>query len=115
MDTHSFDGLLDKSVIFSSTNQFQKVIDHIRPQLNPIAGTFFNLLLNDINTPLNYSVADNMKVEDILSNFIHCLEHKDFIPILEEQLCDMATGFCPEGRVNRLFQVLMAFTVYPVY
>jgi hypothetical protein len=72
------------------------------------------IIIEDINKNPNYSGSDLQRADDIL--FHICMKifaEKDqntIITNLAEQLSDIVTsGSCPQGRVNRLMQLYLAF------
>lgn len=45
-------------------------------------------------------------VEDLCRKYEDC---SDIIKVLVEQLEDMSTGLCPQGRTTRLYQIVFSF------
>lgn len=73
--------------------------------------TFFEGIYKDYlakNTN-NYDPLNDIYADDILFLILICLKYREMdCNILYEQFEEMGTGFCPQGRVNRLLQVYMA-------
>ena len=70
------------------------------------------VMCNTGRTSANYDPSNGLYVDDLLYE-IYLLskdpENEDLFDLLASQLEDMRTGFCPQGRTTRLFQVVDAF------
>jgi hypothetical protein len=131
-DTHTYDGKLHERkkeievFLTKIRNQpFQKKYDQLISLKDKIPLTkiqahyFMNLIISDYKTypnlgGQNYDPTNDLHAEDLLCIFSHIYEledtdKKDAIQMLCIQLEDMATGFCPQGRTTRLFQLVIAF------
>lgn len=121
LNTHNYDGKLYKILIENINNvhnltQEDKLINAtnilnlmIENNISEDLIQIFRQIINGFNTAANYDPSNNLWADDI----IYLLEeHKlkeDFLKLLTEQLNDMKTGFCPQGRTHRLFQLLLVF------
>jgi hypothetical protein len=65
----------------------------------------FDLLVNSIGQPSNIDIINMYSIDHLLYDLATIIDHID-IKILEEQLIDLRTGSCPQGRSLRLIQVL---------
>lgn len=72
----------------------------------------FELLCNSIGTPSNYDKINNISVDHLLYEIAKLSNTIDDLTILEEQLIDMKTGSCPQGRSLRLIQILKSWRNY---
>jgi len=119
LNTHWYDGKLN---FYENTN-FSKNIDKYdkeklkidilnfyEPLLTHKAFNFYKQIAESFGTQENYDSSNNIWVDDI----IYCLwqiRHQDnMLQMLDEQLCDMETGFCPQGRSTRLYQILLTYS-----
>lgn len=58
----------------------------------------------------NYDPVNNLDPIDLLYVvFLISNDNEEILSILSEQLNDMKTGFCPQGRSIRLIQIIDAF------
>jgi len=58
----------------------------------------------------NYDPTNDMYADDLLYLcYEKAIGNSEFTESLILQLVDMESGLCPQGRVIRLFQILMAF------
>ena len=78
-------------------------------KLDPPAHYFLLGIVNSIGTPANYDPSNSLCADDLVCLCWMHRKNPDFKIVLEFQLMDMATGFCPQGRTHRLFQTLLAF------
>lgn len=121
LNTHSYDGKLNISsdLNLSIVHQLSLAQKQTRGRelldacqnINTRAFSYLNSIVQDMGT---YKNVDNSHHPPLIADDLICLcwEYRDnpeFISELEIQLMDMATGFCPQGRTHRLFQILMAF------
>ena len=89
------------------------------PQLSPTAKHFLRLIFQERNQPSNKIQFNTRKgttsvdAEHLLACvYVLSKQHDDFPDLLSnlnEQLEDMQTGSCPQGRCNRLLQIIVAF------
>jgi hypothetical protein len=125
LDVHYYDGKMMRINIKEAKSdekkgQFDKLYELVRqhPNLDEKIRGFslqaIKIIIEDINKNPNYSGSDLQRADDIL--FHICMKifaEKDqntIITNLAEQLSDIVTsGSCPQGRVNRLMQLYLAF------
>ena len=121
LDTHNYDGKLDISLLPDLTYISELTIDDkierardIRAiaaeVFGPIPLKYLDLIISSIGTASNIDPTNGLVADDLLCICWIYRENPDFMIELETQLQDMRTGFCPQGRTHRLFQVLMAFS-----
>jgi len=118
MNCHIFDGTLlhlaeeTKSNIDIDTKLrlFKKVRKEIVTHNG--ATKCFNIIMDDIGKPSNFDNTNNLIADDIM--YLICLKlDKDMLPIFIEQLNDMNTGLCPQGRCIRLAQIYQCLYTPP--
>jgi len=119
MSVHDYDHKLTQIKIFNISIEDKKdaclfLIQLLGPKLSPAGNKNLWIIINSINTSSNHDKTNDILVEDILYILANKIKQDkidltDFAKLLDEQLCDMTTGFCPQGRVHRLYQLLNAF------
>jgi hypothetical protein len=119
LDTHSYDGNIDTGQLpdiieianISLEEKKARGVELLNTiNINPIAKNFLNIIVSNMGTAANYDGTNKLCADDLICLCWIYRENVDFIAILQDQLMDMATGFCPQGRTHRLFQALLAFT-----
>lgn len=78
-------------------------------KINKRAISYLRKIISSMGSTSNIDSTNKLVADDLICL---CWEHKDnpiFLSNLEDQLIDMRTGFCPQGRTHRLFQILLAF------
>ena len=124
-DTHSYDSKLNIDNIQQLLQIKDTDLEEKRKRGNdilrfihdPIARNFMTSIINDMGTANNIDGINRSKIDEsyklCTDDLVYILwqfrENRDFIMLLEEQLIHMQTGFCPQGRTHRLYQLLMAF------
>ena len=91
--------------------------DILRKELVLIGGNKFDIRYYDqmINSYINednknYDPINKLDPIDLLYIiYLIKIDKKDILFILSEQLEDLRTGFCPQGRSIRLIQIIQAF------
>lgn len=78
-------------------------------RLHPTATHNLNQIISQMGTPSNIDMTNGLIADDLICICWIYRENKEFMSALETQLIDMSTGFCPQGRTHRLFQILLAF------
>lgn len=113
VDTHTFDGKLDKNLILSLSEVSKLSNEEKREKCNILCKYINNdkmkIIINDAGRESNYDKSNDIHAADLLYICVDFSTNKDFIELLRIQLTDMNTGFCPQGRTHRLFQLIMAF------
>ncbi len=116
LDVHVFDGQLPTIClevdIETKKIRASEIYDCFNPtasEAQPQALNFLKSIIADIGTPKNYDPTNNLSADDLLSILWKYRENPDFLKELEIQLLDMQTGFCPQGRTHRLYQLVRAF------
>lgn len=126
MNLHS----LDRKVSFSFGEGNVKFLDvsssfgkekDILPELltmfnlSPPGARVLKVLINDVGTNKNFDPINNVNVDDLLLQLYHLKKKNpecfDDV-ILDDQLVEMLTGMCPQGRTIRLLQVLFCGVPY---
>jgi hypothetical protein len=117
MDVHTFDGQLLEIKTFllpyleiSPENKF-----NVFQQLKILIGSnvTFDIIVNNSKSNENYDPTNDLYADDLLyicGIIAENIPDKDsFVSTFNEQLTDMSTGMCAQGRVHRLFQIIIAF------
>lgn len=113
LNTHWWDGKLDKNLLKNIDMVKELSLDQKKEKMATLLPFLSNKLwleqiINDAGTENNFDQTNGLVAEDLV-----CLSSDlispDFIFMLEEQLNDMVTGFCSQGRTHRLFQLVLAF------
>lgn len=78
-------------------------------KFSKISIDYLNKIIKDIGTNKNFDPTNNFSVDELICVCWIFRENKNFMKLLEEQLSDMKTGFCPQGRTHRIYQLLLAF------
>jgi len=111
LNTHTYDGhLLPLKQEFSSLlddPDKEKEIEKLRELItDTTALSFFDKIVLNRNHQSNFDKSNGLYAFDLL--YILAV-YREKIPIntFEEQLCDMETGFCPEGKTTRLYQLII--------
>ena len=109
--THSYDKLISKDLItkINSINITNRDgIELLRGKIKePVAVSYFEKMLSDNN---NYDPINNLDSIKLL-NIVGIISQTniEIIELLEEQLKDLQTGFCPQGRTIRLIQIIQPY------
>jgi hypothetical protein len=116
MDTHFYDGKLSASIIKDlnkiskySDDKKKDMISMLIEKVDVNASVNMLVIMNDIGKNSNYDNTNSLNAGDLLYLCSKYSNNEDFIQELNIQLLDMNTGFCPQGRTHRLFQLLLAF------
>lgn len=125
LDVHIYDGKLFRTDIkefkaVDKKDKFQKLYlmienhNHLDGNIKSFAMKAVKIIMDDIDSQANYSGSDLQRADDVLAHI--CLkifsntDQTAIVTNLAEQLADIVTsGSCPQGRVNRLFQLYLAF------
>jgi len=118
VDTHSFDGRIDRTLLpLDDVHNLAREEKQRRGELvlqalsgrKPEALHYLQTIVNNIGNSANHDPSNDIWAEDLLCLMMAMLDNESFLNQLEEQLCDMRTGFCPQGRTTRLWQVTLPF------
>ncbi len=123
-NTHFYDNKVSKSLISRIEDDIQSFhgiskqekLDrflHVRGLLisngiTPTGLKYYDIMIEDfkVGNKNNCDPINNLDAIDLL----YCVVNKpNTLPILCEQLEDMKTGFCPQGRTIRLVQIISVF------
>ena len=122
-NTHFYDNNISKElkseidaliVSMSSVSKEDKlaIFDNIRSELFGVnqgvrALQFFDRMVSDFESGNegNWDPINKLDAADLLYVVCHHIKDYDII-LLSEQLNDMGTGFCPQGRTIRLIQII---------
>lgn len=123
MDLHSFDTKLDKYEIIHTTDPFKfwsKTSNDIKKlheyyTLTPRAKQVLDVLINDMETNRNIDTINKINADDLLKDIyvlskMYYTFYEDTLSqsgVFSEQLEEMLTGMCPQGRCIRLFQIFI--------
>ena len=109
IDLHRY----DRSCKYSYANQYDgseqqiELIKSIGDKLTD-GKDMFDMLINSLGQPNNVDPINGYIVDNLLYDLACIIENVD-INILVEQLIDLRSGTCPQGRTLRLIQVLQAY------
>lgn len=115
LNTHNYDGKLNAHLlppVSLSLDEKKERGQHLilaTSTMNPIARHYLKNIVDSIGTPSNVDNTNGLVADDLICLCWVYHENPAFIIELETQLLDMATGFCPQGRTHRLYQILTAF------
>lgn len=121
LNTHTYDGKIDISqlpdlILVKELTLYQKkdrgnelIISARKIPINPVAISYLENIVASMGTPSNIDNTNGLIADDIICICWAYRDNSDFMSVLEMQLIDMATGFCPQGRTHRLFQTVLAF------
>ncbi|MEO6068782.1 MAG: hypothetical protein ABIQ41_12480 [Gemmatimonadales bacterium] len=117
MNAHAYDGKLSLTLlpIIELTLEEKRLrglelIEAVKTKnINPIAISFLRRIVKAIGTAANKDNSNNLCADDLICLCWYHRENSDFLAELEIQLLDMRTGFCPQGRTHRLFQILLPY------
>lgn len=77
--------------------------------LSPNSFNVLGILINDLGKPNNYDPINRLSVDDLLLEIANRIElGKIDVLTLDQQLTEMLTGMCPQGRSIRLYSVIFA-------
>jgi hypothetical protein len=100
-NTHTYDGHIFPRDFKKSTKTFDATLSEIRMTTND-PRILMTIELLDRDRKNNYDAKNNMNVQDILPT----VWEKGPQDLVLEQLADIQDGFCPQGRVARLYQLI---------
>lgn len=115
LNTHFYDGKIInelpivENLTIAEKQQCGKDLIQSCLHINPKALYYLNAIVNDIGTINNIDHTNHINADNLICL---CWMHRNndiFIKELEIQLLDMETGFCPQGRTHRLYQIIAAF------
>lgn len=120
LDTHSYDYnlasvqipdliLIQQLTIEQKRERGAALLQAIQSKIQPRAFSFLSRIVQAMGTAANIDTTNNLVADDLICLCWNHRENSTFILELEAQLLDMATGFCPQGRTHRLFQILLPF------
>lgn len=116
LNTHSYDGKINTSLLSYNILSIEdkqelgaKLLIKAKEVMSHTAVNYLENIISNIGTQSNIDITNNLTADDLIPLCLIYYDNQEFMKILEEQLEDMATGFCPQGRTHRLFQVIVAF------
>ena len=114
LNTHFYDGKIKNEFPIKGLSMQEKQdccqdLIHSCSQIDSKAMTYLTLMIKDLGLANNKDSTNHLNADDLLCLCWVYRHNVDFIKELEIQLLDMATGFCPQGRTHRLYQLLLAF------
>ena len=99
-----------KDEILSSFNTLRKELELF--DCDKIGMKYYDQMINSYRIDDNKNYDPVNKLDSIALLYIVFLiqkDNKEILIILSEQLKDLQTGFCPQGRSIRLIQIIQAF------
>lgn len=121
LSTHSYDGRLDRVVLeklnqlgiqrYSLEEKKNKAYELLNDskKFNGRAVQILVMIISRMGNPDNYEPISNIWTDDLIYVCYLLRSNNDFMQLLECQLIEMEHGFCVQGRVNRLFQIISPF------
>lgn len=117
-NTHYYDKNISQETLskigtFPKTNKLEK-FKELRYDIikcgNLTALKYYDLMITSYinNDGSNYDPINKIDCADLLY-LISKKYNQELLPILVEQLEDMKTGFCPQGKTIRLLQIIGSF------
>lgn len=119
LNTHSYDGKiiptnlkekLETASFLSLEEKKRRGEALLNYAFSENARHYLQGIIDDISRPQNYDPTNQLRADDLLCLCYEFRQNEDFNKELEIQLLDMKTGFCPQGRTHRLYQLLQAFS-----
>lgn len=113
LDTHAYDRHLTAPPLPRATST--QVAHLVASITDPLATRFLLAIIADGPGKQgcgarNYDPDDDLHAYDLLEACATLGVTQELVDVLTEQLRDMATGFCPQGRTHRLLSVFQAFS-----
>lgn len=117
LDTHYYDGKLPikdekiKDVISTYTDdELRSIIKSLRYKIEskPRSGNslfYFDAIVRDAHGSPNFDPINHLYANELLYIIAIYSDSIDTL-LLIEQLNDMKSGFCPQGRTTRLYQII---------
>ena len=129
MDVHAYDAELleSKALILRQLEMAHQctrddkmaAFADLRAKISHASIPYYNAIINDyIHHPLqNYDPTNDLYADDLLYlcyqlKYNNTIDVVLFTDVLNEQLVDMQSGMCAQGRTHRLFQVVITFIDY---
>lgn len=120
LNTHSYDGRIDVGQLVDlvevsrlsldcKKEKGRELIDAMKSRIHPGPLAYLINIVACMGSPANIDHTNHLVADDLICLCWVYRENPEFISVLEIQLLDMITGFCPQGRTHRLFQTLLAF------
>jgi hypothetical protein len=122
LNTHTYDGKIDINQLPDLITIRQLTLDQKKERgvelliaasnilgINPIAIYHLKGIIESMGTLLNIDMTNGLFADDLICICWVYRYNSEFMAELETQLMDMNSGFCPQGRTHRLFQILVAF------
>lgn len=121
LNTHSYDGKIDTNQLPDLISVRQLTLDQKKEKglelisdaklipMNHTSVSYLENIVKSMGTSSNIDTTNDLIADDLICLCWIYRHNCDFMSILEVQLMDMSTGFCPQGRTHRLFQTLLAF------
>ena len=129
-NTHFYDDNMSKDIIenirvfvnkstniskddkLESFDKFRKILVELNN--NPIVIIFYDKIINSYiqSDGKNYDPINNLDAIDLLYViYLISQNNDDILLLLCDQLEDMKTGFCPQGKTIRLVQIITIFLI----
>ena len=113
LNTHTYDGQIKNilpNVMLCINEQKIRGNELLNvAKMNSIAMHHLKCIVNNIGDPINIDTTNHLNADHLISLCWLLKDNPYFMEELEIQLTDMQTGFCPQGRTHRLYQILILF------
>ena len=117
LDTHTYDGKI--ATLLPQLHDIQNLsLEEKKTRVEPLtklplsaeAQHYLQGIIAAFGSGQNIDPTNSLNADDLLCACVPFKDNEDFRKQFNEQLCDMRTGFCPQGRTHRLFQLVQAFS-----
>jgi hypothetical protein len=115
-DTHRYDNQLHPqrlpllaTVASLPLSVLRQRIEELAARVIGVGGQYLRQIASEVGSPTNYDPGTGLRADHLAGLAWELRHNTEFLSLLEEQLADMSTGFCPQGRTHRLFQSLLPF------
>lgn len=113
-DTHTYDGQLNQLPELSEIQLLSIIQKKERGQellelIDQNKALYLRDIISNMGSSVNFDPTNNLWADDLISLCWVYRHNPYFITELEIQLTDMSTGFCPQGRTHRLYQIILPF------
>jgi hypothetical protein len=123
LNTHAYDGLLKNSPEFNIICNISDIVDDrnmlfswmrkllTEKNIHAMCIARYDIIVSNAQQPPNFDPTNQLFADNLLFKICYIAKTnddivEDIIKMLALQLEDMGTGFCPQGRTTRLYQIL---------
>jgi hypothetical protein len=113
IDVHVFDGkcVIPRVRAYTRQSWYDAIQYYKRLMKRPESIQLLDKMLRDPDHANVDRTDRHIHAINLLCEYIHLTKNVDFVRLLDEQLSDCYTlGQCPQGRVKRILQCVLAFS-----